>query len=135
MGGRVFATVAEYEAYTGATAPANAGRLLARASRLVSAATRAALYDTDPAGYPSDEDVREGFRDATCAQVEVWAKRDAAASGDVSDPAASPWTSVSAGGLSFSRQSAPVATADDTALTPEAAEILAELGLEQAVWT
>lgn len=132
---RVFATVEEYEAYTGTTAPANAVRLLARASRLVSAATRAALYDTDPAGYPSDEDVREAFRDATCAQVEVWARRDAAASGDVSDAAASPWTSVSAGGLSFSRQSAPVATADDTELTPEAAEILAEAGLEQVVWT
>jgi hypothetical protein len=132
---RVFATVEQYEAYTGASAPANAERLLARASRLVSAATKTALYDTDPAGYPSDTDVREAFRDATCAQVEVWAKRDAAASGDASDPAASPWTSISAGGLSFSRQSAPVSTVDDTELTAEAAEILAELGLEQVVWT
>ncbi|MFH9013969.1 hypothetical protein ACH4C6_21640 [Streptomyces sp. NPDC017943] len=132
---RVYATTAEYEAYTGTEAPAGAARLLARASRLVSAATKAAVYDTDPAGFPSDEDVREAFRDATCAQVEVWAKRDAAAAGDASDPAASPWTSISAGGLSFSRQSAPVATAEDTALTPEAAEILAELNLEQVVWT
>lgn len=132
---RVYATAEEYEAFTGSTAPAGAGRLLARASRLVSAATKAAIYDTDPAGYPSDEDVREAFRDAVCAQVEVWAKRDAAASGDASDPAASPWTSISAGGLSFSRQSAPVATAEDTALTPEAAEILAELSLDQVVWT
>ncbi|MER8219694.1 hypothetical protein ABTZ58_03670 [Streptomyces sp. NPDC094143] len=132
---RVFATVEQYEAYTGTSAPANASRLLARASRLVSAATKAALYDTDASGYPSDPDVLEAFRDATCAQVEVWAKRDAAASGDASDPAASPWTSISAGGLSFSRQSAPVATAEDTALTPEAAEILAELALEQVVWT
>jgi hypothetical protein len=132
---RVFATVPEYEAYTGTTAPAGAARLLARASRLVSAATKAAIYDTDPAGYPSDEEVREAFRDAVCAQVEVWAKRDAATSGDASDPAASPWTSISAGGLSFSRQSAPAATADDTTLTPEAQEILAELNLEQVVWT
>jgi hypothetical protein len=104
---RVFATVEQYEAYTGTTAPANAARLLARASRLVSAATKAAIYDTDASGYPSDSDVL----------------------------AASPWTSISAGGLSFSRQSAPVATVDDTELTPEAAEILAELGLEQVVWT
>ncbi|MFJ9657615.1 hypothetical protein ACIRPR_06555 [Streptomyces griseoflavus] len=132
---RVFATVAEYEAFTGTAAPANAGRLLARASRLVSAATKAALYDTDPAGFPSDTDVRDAFRDATCAQVEVWATRDAAAAGESEDPAASPWTSISAGGLSFSRQSAPVATADDTALSPEASEILAELGLETVVWT
>ncbi|MGA5209019.1 hypothetical protein ACWCV2_15495 [Streptomyces pseudogriseolus] len=133
--GRVFATVAEYEAFTGEAAPANAERLLARASRLVSAATKAALYDTDPAGFPSDTDVRDAFRDAVCAQVQVWAKRDAAGSGNASDPVASPWTSISAGGLSFSRQSAPVATADDTELTAEAAEILAELGLETAVWT
>jgi hypothetical protein len=132
---RVFATVAEYEAYTGTTAPANADRLLARASRLVSNATKAAIYDTDPAGYPSDADVREAFRDAAIVQVEEWAKRDAAASGDASDPAASPWTSVSAGGLSFSRQSAPKQTAEDTELIPEAAEILAEVGLEQVVWT
>jgi hypothetical protein len=132
---RVFATVEEYEAFTGSTAPANAARLLARASRLVSAATKAAIYDTDPAGYPSDTDVRDAFRDATCAQVEVWAKRDAAAAGESDDPAASPWTSISAGGLSFSRQSAPTPTAEDTALTPEAAEILEDAGLEQVVWT
>jgi hypothetical protein len=131
---RVYATVPEYEAFTGTTAPANAARLLARASRLVSAATKAAIYDTDPAGYPSDSDVRKAFRDATCAQAEEWAKRDAAA-GDASDPAASPWTSISAGSLSFSRQSAPKVTAEDTELTPEAREILAELNLEQVVWT
>ncbi|MEV2249403.1 hypothetical protein AB0I94_02400 [Streptomyces sp. NPDC050147] len=133
--GRVFATAAEYEAYTGQPAPAGADRLLARASRLVSAATKAALYDTDTTGYPSDTDVRAAFRDATSAQVAEWAKRDAAAAGESDDPAASPWTSISAGGLSFSRQSAPTATAEDTELTAEAAEILAELGLCQVVWT
>ncbi|MEU0671361.1 hypothetical protein ABZ330_00415 [Streptomyces sp. NPDC006172] len=127
--GRVFATVQEYEAFTGQTAPANAARLLARASRLVSRATRAALYDTDPAGYPSDEDIR----DAACAQVAEWARRDTAAA-DGEDVAASPWTSVSAGSISFSRQSAPATTAEDSTLVPEALEILEELDLAQVVW-
>jgi hypothetical protein len=131
---RVYATAAEYESYTGQPAPANATRLLARASRLVSAATKAALYDADASGYPSDTDVRAAFRDATAAQVQVWADQESAASGGT-DPAAGPWTTVSAGSLSFSRQSAPTAVKDDTELTPEAAEILAELGLEQVVWT
>ncbi|NEY32058.1 hypothetical protein GTU99_07600 [Streptomyces sp. PRKS01-65] len=131
--GRVFATPAEYEALTGQPAPVNAARLLARASRLVSAATKAAIYDTDPAGYPTDPDVRQAFRDATCAQVAEWARRDAAAA-DGEDVAASPWTTVSAGILSFSRQSAPTDTAEDTTLTPEAVEILDELGLRQVVW-
>lgn len=134
--GRVYATAAEYEAFTGTVAPANVDRLLARASRLVSAATKAAIYDTDLAGYPSDTDIRAAFREATSVQVAEWAKRDAAAAGDEgSDPAASPWTSVSAGGLAFSRQSAPAATAEDSQLTPEAMEILAELGLCQVVWS
>ncbi|WP_309029135.1 hypothetical protein [Streptomyces alfalfae] len=133
--GRVFATTVELEAFTGQPAPANASRLLARASRLVSAATKAAIYDTDASGYPSDTDVRAAFRDATCAQVGEWAKRDAAASGESQDPVAGPWTSVGAGGLSFSRKSAPAATAEDTDLIPEAREILAELDLCQVVWS
>ncbi|WAL93997.1 hypothetical protein [Streptomyces sp. Je 1-369] len=133
--GRVYATTAELEAFTGQPAPANAPRLLARASRLVSAATKAAIYDTDPAGYPTDTDIRAAFRDATCAQVAEWAKRDAAGSGESDDVVAGPWTSVSAGGLSFSRPSAPTTSADDTTLTPEALEILADLDLCQVVWS
>ncbi len=133
--GRIFATPAEYEAFTGQPAPANAARLLARASRLVSGATKAAIYDTDASGYPSDADVRDAFRDATCAQVAEWARRDAAESGESDDVVAGPWTSVSAGGLSFSRASAPTSTAEDTTLTPEALETLADLDLCQVVWS
>ncbi|WP_228974950.1 hypothetical protein [Streptomyces sp. DH12] len=133
---RVYATTAELEAYTGQPAPDNAERLLARASRLVDRAMVAAIYDVDASGYPSDPDVREGFRDAVCAQVEVWTDRETAEA-DGSNPAAGPWTSVSAGGLSFSRpaEAVPVPVADDTALTAEAVEILEGLGLAQVVWT
>ncbi|MEV4335762.1 hypothetical protein [Streptomyces sp. NPDC049590] len=131
--GRVFATPAELAAFTGQPAPANAPRLLARASRLVSRDTTAAIYDTDPAGYPTDPDIREAFRNATCAQVAEWARREAAAA-DGGDVTASPWTSVSAGALSFSRQSAPAAVSEDSSLCAEAAEILADLDLCQVVW-
>jgi hypothetical protein len=131
----VYATTQEYEAFTGQPAPSNITRLLARASRLVSAATRAALYDVDASGYPSDTDIRAAFRDATSAQAAEWAKREAAADGSSDDPTASPWTTIGAGGLSFSRQSAPVAASEDTVLTPEAFEILDELGLCQVVWS
>ncbi|NNJ04150.1 hypothetical protein HHX38_08380 [Streptomyces sp. PKU-MA01144] len=130
---RVYATAEQYEAFTGQPAPANIARLLARASRLVDREMIAAIYDTDPAGFPSDTDVRDAFRDAVSAQAGEWAKRDAAAAGDGDDPTAGPWTSVSAGGLSFSRQSAPVATADDTDLAPEAREILESLALEGVI--
>ncbi|MGW0550560.1 hypothetical protein [Streptomyces altiplanensis] len=132
---RVYATPVEYEAFTGQPAPANAARLLARASRFVDRAMRAALYDTDAAGYPSDTDVRVAFRDAASTQVSVWAKRDAAADGTGGDLAASPWTSVKAGDLSFSRDSAPAASDEDTELCAEAAEILDALGLCRAVWS
>lgn len=132
---RVYATAGEYEAFTGQPAPSNITRLLARASRLVSRDTKAAIYDVDASGYPSDTDIRAAFRDATSAQVAEWAKREAAVSGDSDDPAAGPWTSISAGGLSFSRQSAPTSAAEDTELTPEAFEILADLDLCQVVWT
>ncbi|MFF8290427.1 hypothetical protein ACF068_14530 [Streptomyces sp. NPDC016309] len=133
---RVYATPEELAAFTGEPAPAGAARLLARASRLVDRRMRAALYDVDASGYPSDPDIREGFRDATCVQVERWVDRDAAAAGG-DDPAASPWTSVSAGGLSFSRpaESVPVPVPDDTALTAEAVEILEGLALDEVVWT
>jgi hypothetical protein len=130
---RIYATPAEYEAFTGQPAPTNAARLLARASRLVSRDTKAALFEADPAGYPTDPDIRDAFREATCAQVAEWARRESAAA-DGGDVTASPWTSVSAGSLSFSRQSAPATVSEDSTLCAEAVEILADLVLCQVVW-
>src|SRR5690606_4672629 len=51
-----------------------ANRLLATASRMVTAATRTAIYDTTPAGLPDDDDVADAFRDATVAQVVAWVR-------------------------------------------------------------
>ncbi|MFD4992835.1 hypothetical protein ACFWH7_04430 [Cellulosimicrobium cellulans] len=52
--------------------PSNVDQLLASASLLVLGATRPAVYDTNPEGYPTDDVVREAFRDATCSQVTTW---------------------------------------------------------------
>jgi hypothetical protein len=97
---------------------------------------RAALYSVDASGYPADSDIRAGFRDATCVQVEAWVDRETAAAGG-DDPAAGPWTTVGAGSLSFSRpaESVPVPVPDDTELTAEAVEILEGLALDEVVWT
>lgn len=126
---RVYATVTELSAFTGRPAPDNAERLLARASRLVDAAMKAAVYEVDASGAPVVPEVRDAFRDATCAQADVWAGREA------SEAEIGPWNTVSAGSVSMSRFTTPPSVADDTALTPEAAEILAGLGLPTAVWS
>lgn len=49
-----------------------ATRLLTSASKLIRRATKTAIYDTDTSGYPTNVDIRQAFRDATCAQAEWW---------------------------------------------------------------
>ena len=72
----VYATTADLAAQPWALSPmpANASRLIARASQLVREATKAAVYDVDPAGKPAEADILAGFRDAVCAQVVTWAE-------------------------------------------------------------
>lgn len=47
--------------------------LITHASRLIRHATRAAIYDVDPAGNPADPVEIDAFREAVCHQVEAWA--------------------------------------------------------------
>jgi hypothetical protein len=68
----VYATPDELTTFLGEAAPDNADRLLRGASGLVRSATRAALYDVTSTGMPSDPDIAEAFRDATCAQAAEW---------------------------------------------------------------
>jgi hypothetical protein len=66
------ATVDELEEYTGTTAPDDAERLLVRASELVDTFVFG-YYEVDSVtNLPTDVKVREGLRDAVCAQVEWW---------------------------------------------------------------
>lgn len=69
----IYATDEDLTDWTGATAPDNADALLRSASILVRDATKAALYDVDSAGKPSDAVILGAFRDATCAQAAMWA--------------------------------------------------------------
>ncbi|WP_063023826.1 hypothetical protein [Nocardia niwae] len=51
---------------------AEAERDIRYASILVRKATRLDIYEVDPAGLPTEPDVIEAMRDATCAQVAEW---------------------------------------------------------------
>lgn len=94
--GRVYATSADYQTYSGQTPPADIDRRLARASELIdSDVTKAAWYDTDDAGLPTNATVVEAFANATCAQVEFWSQV-----GEQVDTSG-PIQGVSLGGLSI----------------------------------
>lgn len=68
---RVYATGAEYAAYTGQAAPADITARLTRASRFLdSQVFRLCWYEADEAGLPTNTLVKEAFRDATCAQAQ-----------------------------------------------------------------
>lgn len=71
--GRVYATAADYQEFSGQTPPADIDRLLARASELLdSEVLPAAWYTTDTNGMPVDATVAAAFSQAACAQVEFW---------------------------------------------------------------
>lgn len=69
----VYATAVELAVFTGVAAPADADRLLARASEVVDEATYGAAASAwaDPLPDPVTED-QQAIKDATCAQVEFW---------------------------------------------------------------
>ncbi|MFJ4009464.1 hypothetical protein [Streptomyces sp. NPDC090026] len=71
--GRVYATTTDLANYLRAAPPTGAARLLLRASELLdSDFLKAAVYDVDDAGMPTDALVVAAFRTAVCAQVEFW---------------------------------------------------------------
>lgn len=65
------ATVTQLEAWTGQPAPAQAARLLQRASDLVDSRITVA-YAVDDDGAATDAGVLAALADAVCAQVEAW---------------------------------------------------------------
>lgn len=116
--------------------PANVGRLLASASRLVGHAIRAAVYATDDTGMPTDQAVRDAVRDATCSQVTTWVSLgiDPAQAGiDTTKVVQS--KSIGSGSVTYDTAGASSVTAMQqrgrlsTRLTDEAASILADAGL------
>ncbi|WP_275463371.1 hypothetical protein [Streptomyces noursei] len=124
MAGRVYATPEQLAAWTGQPAPADADRLLARASEDVDDALLTAVYRTDAAGMPTDRGVEDALADAVCAQVEYHV-----ATGDDGTGAAGRWDSVSIGPVSLSGRQAGPAAAGDVDLAPRAHRALTRAGL------
>ncbi|MFD3902972.1 hypothetical protein HXS80_20505 [Streptomyces sp. CB04723] len=120
---RVYATPEQLADATGQPAPADAVRLLTRASEDVEDALRTAVYDTDATGMPTDPAVRDALAAATCAQVEY-----VAAQGGDDTGAAGQWDSVSIGPVSMAgRKGGPVGAAVD--IGPRALRTLTRAGL------
>lgn len=68
----IYATSDDLATWTTAPAPADAAVLLREASILIADACLADIYDTDTTGMPTDPQLRDAMRDATCAQVHAW---------------------------------------------------------------
>lgn len=116
---RVYATVSEYETYTGTTpAPTTTAARLRKASRMLERMVlRFCLYDTDTAtGAPVHPLVIAAFSEATCAQVAWWA-----AVGEPSGSDAVGWGSVAIGSVQLGRSVTSVSGEDSPArqLAPE----------------
>ncbi|MBP0456248.1 hypothetical protein [Streptomyces montanisoli] len=121
---RVYATPEQLTAWTGQPAPADADRLLMRASEDVDDALTAAVYCTDTAGMPTDPAIVQALADAACAQVEYQQ-----ATGDDGTGAAGRWDSVSIGPVSLSGRKDGPADAGDVDLAPRAHRALRRAGL------
>lgn len=127
--GRVYATAAEYVAFTGVSpAPAGTDRRLVQASRMLERQVlRYCWYDVDSAsGMPTNSLVLAALRDAVCAQTSWW--------GTVGDPSGADavgWGSVSIGSVNLGRSVTAVSGEDAPArqLAPEVWDALLNPGL------
>ncbi|MBL1107986.1 hypothetical protein JK361_25925 [Streptomyces sp. 5-8] len=131
---RVYATVDEYQAYTGApTATAQTAGLLSRASRMLERLVlRYCVYDVDAvSGLPTHPLVAAAFRDAVCAQVAWWETV-----GDPSGADAVGWGSVAIGSVQLGRSVTAVSGEDAPArqLAPEVWDALLDPALTPDIW-
>jgi hypothetical protein len=78
---------------TPATVPADAARLLVRASELINDHIAAAVYDVDDDEQPTDAKIVTALVNATCAQVEHWLE------GDEEDDVLGPTQGAAIGGM------------------------------------
>ncbi|MFF5972218.1 hypothetical protein ACFY7C_11935 [Streptomyces sp. NPDC012769] len=106
---RVYATAAQYTAYTGQPAPEGIETLLAGASRMLDRHVfRFCSYDVDSVtGMPSNAVVAQAFAEAVCAQAE-WGDEI----GDTTGAAGAGWGSVKLGSAELSRSVTAVSGAD-----------------------
>lgn len=129
MAQRAYATDADYLAFTGDSMedlPDGMNARLRRASAQVDSHIRAARYDVDDDGNPTDTAIAEALRDATCAYVAYWADTDDITGGEaIAGPVKI--GSVSLGGTSTGGASSR--TPADTRRSDEAITILRNAGL------
>lgn len=122
---RVYATEADYTAYTGETAPANIDRLLRIASGVVDYLLTGRLYDVDASGMPTAPADLDALRDATVVIAE-----DPTTQTLISQGASQEWGSVSIGNVSLSNPLGTSAskTVSGVPVPAEALILLADVG-------
>lgn len=128
MAQRVYATQAEFSTWDAGTlyaVPSDA--VLRRASVEIDGLTLHSVYDVDEDGYPTDADITEAFRDATCAQAAWWDETDDITGAQSQDGTFS-IGSVSIGASGRTKGGAS-ADAAQSRISPEAVQILVNAGL------
>lgn len=131
MAQRVYATRADYEDFTDGDHAEESEDVvnakLRRASIVIDGLTRRSVYDTDEDGYPTDPDVSEAFKEATCAQMAWFDATDDITGAESQDGTVS-ILSVTLGARGRTTgNGAPEAGA--SRIAPEAIEILRTAGL------
>ncbi|WP_060887284.1 hypothetical protein [Streptomyces caniscabiei] len=125
---RIYATSAEYTAYTGQTPPSDIGQLLADASRFLEAEVfRLCWYEVvDGTGYPSNATVLAAFSDAVCAQAQWWDEV-----GDSTGASGVGWGTVRLGSAQMSRSVTTTSGASSPAreIAPKALDALQGMDL------
>ncbi|GAB2519473.1 hypothetical protein [Paramicrobacterium agarici] len=101
---------------------------LRRASIVIDGRLRLAVYDTDEDGYPTDADVSEALKDATCAQADWFTETDDITGAD-SQAGVVKIGSVSLGGSGATGGASNARSAGASRISPEAVEILRNAGL------
>ena len=71
-----YATITDFETFTGQDAEPGIERRLERASEVLDAALVTAVYATDTSGNPTDATIIDALKRACCAQVEWWLATD-----------------------------------------------------------
>ena len=121
-----YATVVQLAAQPWGLTPADAARLLVRASEVIDQALRTAIYAVDDAGAPTDVAVIAALVGATCAQVEFWE------TGDEEDDILGPVQGISLAGMQIQYGGSGVVSGgrvSPTYLAPRAHRILVNAGL------
>lgn len=128
-----YATSSDLLNWSGGTAPTNADQLLRTASILVRKATITATYTVDTAGLPTDADVLQAFKDATCAHAAAMAAAliDPLAGGATTTAGTKAAKKVGTASIEYAgtQQAAAARALLAVELAPEALDILQQAGL------